>query len=55
MNDHDLLESLVLVILTRTGMENTEHTVVRFARRTLEEIRKTQLDMDGTKFAAGTH
>lgn len=52
--DNVLLESLVLAILVRTGMENTEYSVVRSACKLLDLIRKEELDMAGRKFAAGT-
>jgi hypothetical protein len=51
MHDNDLLETLVVAILMSKGMENTEHSVVRFARRTLNEIRKAQFNLAGEKFA----
>ena len=53
--DDRLLEALVIAIISRTGMENTEHSVVHSARKAFDLIRKEQFNLAGEKFATGTN
>ena len=53
MDDKELLESLVIAVTMRQGMESTPNSIVRHARQLLNETRKAQFNLDAEKFAAG--